>query len=51
MSECMFPSSHHSDDTVELWHGRSAPAIGCGFHVFNFGPELAAAHNKMLAGE
>lgn len=39
-------SGNHSDDIVELWHGRDTPAIGCGFHVQNFPADVIATHQS-----
>jgi hypothetical protein len=30
---CEYPSTNHSDDIVEVWHGETEPAVLCGFHA------------------
>lgn len=38
---------HHSKDVVEVWHGRTTPAIACGFHAQYFTESVVRAHNTL----
>ena len=39
----------HSEDVVEVWHGRETPARACGFHAKYYAYEVFEAHNAQLA--
>lgn len=43
---CPFPSQHHSDDTVTIFHGAVEPVRACGFHATHFTAETVSAANK-----
>lgn len=30
---CQYSGRHHSDDLIEVFHGRENPAVLCGFHA------------------
>ena len=33
MTDCTYVATHHSDDTVTVYHGTPEPTILCGFHA------------------
>jgi hypothetical protein len=45
----MVDTDHHSDDSVEVFHGLVEPAIGCGYHVTFFPERVFEAHRLQLA--
>lgn len=47
-TRCMVEAEHHSADTVEVWHGYTTPAVGCGFHAFNDSSKLYDAHREIM---